>query len=86
MKRGRTFMSTGPLLQLEVEGRGPGDEIDLARGAPATLHVKAEVLAIAPIDSLQIVVNGVAVQTVAARDPAFQQMEVTPNRSQRSIR
>jgi TolB protein len=68
VKRGRTFMSTGPLLSLDVDGRGPGDEISLAAGAPATLHVKAEALAIAPLDSLQILVNGVAVRTVAARD------------------
>jgi hypothetical protein len=41
----------------------------LAANAPATLNVKAEVVAIAPIDSLQILVNGVAVQTVPATDP-----------------
>jgi TolB protein len=69
VKRGRTFMSTGPLLSLEVEGRGPGDEIILAAGAPATLRVIAEALAIAPIDSLQILVNGVAIRTVPASDP-----------------
>jgi TolB protein len=64
VKRGRTFMSTGPLLSLDVEGRGPGEEIGLAAGEPPTLRVKAEALAIAPLDSLQILVNGVAVRTI----------------------
>jgi hypothetical protein len=68
VKRGRTFMSTGPLLSLDVGGRGPGDEISLAAGAPATLRVKVEAIAIAPLDSLQILVNGAAVRTIPARD------------------
>ena len=70
VRRGRTFMSTGPLLLLDVEGRQPGDEITLADGAPATLRVSAEALAITPLDSLQILVNGTAVATVPVSDPA----------------
>lgn len=64
VKQGRTFMSTGPLLLLEVEGRQPGDEIALADGAAPDLHVRAEALSIAPLDSLQILVNGAIVKTV----------------------
>jgi len=65
IKRGRTFMSTGPLLFIDVDGRQPGDEIDVAGGAPPTVHVRANAVSITPIDSLQIVVNGAVVQTVA---------------------
>ncbi|MEX0893512.1 MAG: CehA/McbA family metallohydrolase, partial [Gemmatimonadota bacterium] len=70
VRRGRTFMSTGPLLLLEVEGRQPGAEITLPVGAPATLQVSAQALAITPLDSLQILVNGNAVATVPVSDPA----------------
>jgi hypothetical protein len=66
VKRGRTFMSTGPLILLDVEGRQPGDEIS---DAPAELRVKAEATSIAPIDSLEIVVNGQVVHRVRAQDP-----------------
>ena len=70
VRRGRTFMSTGPLLFLDVEGREAGDEISLATNAPTAVRVKAEALSITPMDSLQIVVNGEIVRTVAARDRA----------------
>jgi TolB protein len=67
VRRGRTFMSTGPLLLLEVEGRMPGDEITVASHGPVSVRVNVETLSIAPLDSLQIVVNGVAVRTVRAQ-------------------
>jgi TolB protein len=64
IKRGRTFMSTGPLIFLDVDGRQPGDEIAVAAGAPTTLRVKAEVMSIARVDSLQVIVNGDIAKTV----------------------
>ncbi|MGH7505028.1 MAG: CehA/McbA family metallohydrolase, partial [Longimicrobiales bacterium] len=70
VKRGRTFMSTGPLLLLEVDGQQPGDEITVAAGGPTQLQVKAEALSIAPLDSLQIIVNGEIARTVPATDAA----------------
>lgn len=68
VRRGRTFVSTGPLLFLEVDGREPGDELRVAANGPRSVRVKAEAMSITPLDSLQIVVNGDVVQTVAARD------------------
>lgn len=70
VRQGRTFMSTGPLVFLDVEGREPGDELRVAAGAPPTVHVKADAMSITPMDSLQVIVNGEVVATVAARDPA----------------
>jgi TolB protein len=69
IKRGRTFFLTGPLLFLQVEGREPGEEIALAANAPTTMKVKADVTSIAPIDTLEILVNGEVVQTIKATDP-----------------
>ena len=68
VRRGRTFMSTGPLLFLDVDGREPGDEIRIDPDAPRSIRVKAEAMSITPMDSLQILVNGKVAQTVAARD------------------
>ncbi|MFI6708124.1 CehA/McbA family metallohydrolase [Nonomuraea sp. NPDC050478] len=42
VRRGRTFVTTGPFLELEVDGRGPGDTLDLAPGE--TVRVSARVL------------------------------------------
>jgi hypothetical protein len=71
VKRGRTFVSAGPILLLEVDGHEPGAEIDLAAGAPSGLRVTAEALSIARIDSLQIIVNGEVAQTIAASEDSL---------------
>jgi TolB protein len=68
VKRGRTFMSTGPLLFLDVAGRQPGDEIAVAAGASPTLRVRAEASSITRLDSLQIIVNGEVARTIPAQD------------------
>jgi TolB protein len=70
VRRGRTFMSTGPLLFLSVDGHEPGDEITVTENGSRSVRVKAEAISITPLDSLQIIVNGVVVETVAARDKA----------------
>ena len=69
IRAGHTFASTGPIVFLDVNGREPGDQIDLAADAPESLHVHAEATSIAPMDSLVIVVNGEGARTVAAKDP-----------------
>ena len=69
IRRGRTFFSTGPLLFLTVDGREPGDEIALAATAPASMRVKADVVSIAPVETLEILVNGEVVESVRASDP-----------------
>jgi TolB protein len=69
VKRQRTFMSTGPILFLDVAGREPGEEITLDAGGPEALTVLAEATSIAPMDQLEIIVNGHVAQTVEAVDP-----------------
>ncbi|HET9984400.1 MAG TPA: CehA/McbA family metallohydrolase, partial [Longimicrobiales bacterium] len=76
IRKGHTFASTGPLLFLDVDGHGPGDEVRLAGGA-AALHVRAEALSIAPVDSLQLVVNGAITRTVRAADPLHVSLDDT---------
>jgi Tol biopolymer transport system component len=58
IKAGRTFGTTGPLLFLTVDGKEPGSEIALASGQRPSLPVHAEVFSIAPLDTLDIIVNG----------------------------
>jgi hypothetical protein len=42
-----------------VNGREPGDELQLGASAPAEVSVKVAVASIAPLDKLEIIVNGV---------------------------
>lgn len=60
LKEGRTFMTTGPLLDLRVEGSWPGDDVSLPQGG-GTIDVHARVRSIFPVHSLEIVTNGVVV-------------------------
>jgi putative membrane-bound dehydrogenase-like protein len=70
---GRSFVTTGPLLLLDVDGRNPGDRIALSGQGPHKVPVRARVLsAVAPVESVQIVVNG---RVVAASAPPSDQAQ-----------
>jgi len=65
LRQGRTFLSGGPLLWLTVDGREPGAEIRIGRGA--TLEIEATARSIFPLHSLQIIEQGcVVAETVSA--------------------
>jgi hypothetical protein len=57
VRAGRTFTTTGPLVDLTVEGKHPGDELPLPAGG-GTLHISALAEAVVPFTALEIVVNG----------------------------
>ncbi|MCZ6858081.1 MAG: CehA/McbA family metallohydrolase, partial [Gemmatimonadetes bacterium] len=67
VRAGRTVATNGPLLSVEVEGREPGSEIRLTANDPTTLNVRAEVVSLAPIDKLEIIVNGRIAHTAQPR-------------------
>ena len=58
IKAQRTFGTTGPLVFFTVNGKGPGEEVALGRGESAAVQVKAEAVSIAPLDKLEVIVNG----------------------------
>ena len=58
MRRGNTFVTVGPLLNLEVEGQVPGGRIELPESG-GTLNVSWEVQSVSlPIDQVEVVVGG----------------------------
>ena len=66
-KAGRTFVSNGPMLFLDVDGKEPGDEIHLS--APRSVTVKASAKSLAPMSVLELIVNGqVAASAKASSD------------------
>jgi hypothetical protein len=65
VRAGRTFTTSGPLLELKVEGQPLGVEIRLPKGG-GTLDVEARALSTQPFHELQIVVNG----AIVARETA----------------
>lgn len=66
VRAGRTFVSSGPVLELAVEGREPGDVIRLA--SPGRLQVIVRARAAQPLlTDLELIVNG---RVVAASSSA----------------
>lgn len=55
-RRGKTFVSLGPVMQFTVNDKEPGDTIELSE--PASVTVKAVVESQYPIQSVEFVVNG----------------------------
>jgi len=57
LKEGHTFFTTGPLLDLKVNGKIPGDEIKLP-AAGGTVTIQASVQSIVPLEKVMIYHNG----------------------------
>lgn len=67
LKAGRTFASTGPVVEITVNGKGPGETVDVASGA--TLKVSAKAFGHAsqiPLTELEIVGHGRVLKRIAA--------------------
>src|SRR5581483_1275107 len=57
VRKGNTFMSSGPLLTFDADGRSPGEEIAIRSGG-GSIEVRAEARSAAPIHRLEVIVNG----------------------------
>jgi len=68
IKAQRTFGTTGPLLFLDVEGKGPGEEIALAGADRPELKVTVDAMSIAPLQKLEVIVNGRVAATATPTD------------------
>jgi hypothetical protein len=56
LKSGRSFVTNGPMLTLEVNGKGPGETCELT--TPGKVRVAATVESYVPVNTLEIIVNG----------------------------
>ena len=67
LNMGRSFVTTGPMILLQVNGLEPGEEY---RGGQFPLHIQADltVESTEPIASAEIVVNGKPVSVAMSRD------------------
>jgi hypothetical protein len=73
VRSGNTFMTTGPLLLLQADGRPPGSEINLGSGS-ATVEVLVEATSFVPFHRLEVVLNG---RVVASREESAGSREMT---------
>lgn len=63
MKKGHAFVSTGPIVELTINGRIPGEQIDLPPGG-GTVDVSARVRSITPLERVMLVHNGDVVEEI----------------------
>ena len=63
LRAGRAFVSTGPLVELTVNGRMPGDELALPAGG-GEVEVSGRVRSITPLESVTLIFNGEKVDTI----------------------
>ncbi len=64
VRSGNTFMTAGPLLLFEADGRVPGQEINLGQGG-GSIEVMAKAQSTVPVHKVEIVWNG---RVVASRE------------------
>ncbi len=67
---GRTFVSTGPILDLQVNGSRPGSRLDLKKGEKltVTLHAYGHAEQV-PLSSLELVIHGQVLRRAAPSEP-----------------
>jgi hypothetical protein len=63
LRKGHAFVSTGPLVDLRVNDRMPGDEVTLPAGG-GDVAVDATVRSITPLESVELVWNGEVVERI----------------------
>lgn len=73
VRKGNTFITSGPLLLFEADGRTPGDEITLRSGG-GNIAVRAEASSTIPVHRLEIVFNG---KVLASRESASGSRQMT---------
>ena len=64
-RKGRSFATNGPILRFTVNGKLPGNELELTSGD--RIKVEASATSLVPMKRLEIVVNGEVVATEVAR-------------------
>lgn len=67
LRDGKAFVSTGPLVELTVNGQVPGGEVHLPDGGGEVL-IEAHVRSITPLETASLIFNGGVVETLLLSD------------------
>jgi hypothetical protein len=67
VRAGRTYTTSGPLMDFTVEGLRPGDELTLPESG-GSVHVTATATCAMPINKLEIVFNGKVIAQATSKD------------------
>ncbi|CAN5520311.1 hypothetical protein BH23BAC4_BH23BAC4_12200 [soil metagenome] len=64
LRKGHAFVSTGPLVELTIDGRMPGEDVHLPAGG-GEVEVTARIRSITPITTASLVFNGEVVEKIS---------------------
>jgi len=71
IRAGRTFVTSGPILELRVEGQEPGAELSVAAASTVEVELRASA-AQAVISGLEVVLDGAVVAADQVAEPVTQ--------------
>jgi hypothetical protein len=66
---GRSFVTTGPMLQVQLAGHDPGHTFADAR-SPGTYRLKGGAQSAVPLDRIEVIVNGRVAKTLSPQNTA----------------
>ncbi len=70
VRAGRTYTTSGPLMDFTVDGHGPGDELQMPNGG-GNVHVSVNAVSLTgPINKLELVFNGKVIAATEQEDGA----------------
>jgi hypothetical protein len=64
LNEGRSFVTTGPMLFVEVNGEEPGQTFTQATADPQQYRIRGSALSGNPLDRIEIVINGEVARTI----------------------
>jgi hypothetical protein len=67
---GRTFITTGPMLEVQFNGKDPGHTFQADHGDPVTIRLAGTVHSARPIERIEAVVNGEVTQSIGLTNAA----------------
>lgn len=71
LRKGRTFVTSGPMLEMSINGWGVGSEIQVKRGEPLVIDATASINPdIDELSSLELIEQGDVVKTVSSHSGA----------------
>jgi hypothetical protein len=64
---GRSFVTTGPMLLAEVDGRPPGARVTMKGGKSRRVEITGEVISDEPVKAIEIILNGEVICRLAPK-------------------
>ena len=70
LNEGRSFVSTGPMLMIQVDGKEPGHVFAQPEAKPKAYRVTGEAASAVPLSHIEIIVNGEVARTIKPENRA----------------